>query len=73
MGVELSRRLVRVPTHPNLAGNGVYSLAGGFSRSAVLFDEPPELKHVRAKALRAIAAKKAKTVFGTTGDVRYVV
>ena len=56
-----------------LVGKGVYSLAGGFSHSAVLFDEPPELKNVRAKALRTIAAKKTKTVFGTTRDVGYVV
>ena len=66
------RRFVRVPTPllQDAGWNGASSLAGGYSHSAVLFDEQPEMKHVRAKALRSLAAKAQAVV---EGDVGYVV
>ena len=59
------------PLCKTLVGKGASSLVGAFSRSAVLFDEQPEMKNVCAKALRSLAAK-AQAVFGE-GDVGYVV
>ena len=44
---------------------------GGFSHSAVLFDEQPEMKHVRAKALRSLAAKAEAVAEGDAGYVVY--
>ena len=43
---------------------------GGFSHSAVLFDEQQEMKHVHAKTLQSLAAKAQAVV---EGDVGYVV
>ena len=54
-----------------LVGKGASFLVEAFSHSAVLFDEQPEIKNVRAKALRSLAAK-AQAVVGE-GDVGYVV
>ena len=73
MEVGLSRPFVRVPTPlcKTLAGKGASSLVGAFSHSTVLLDEQPEIKNVRAKALRSLAAK-AQAVVGE-GDVGYVV
>ena len=51
-------------------GKGASFLVGGFSHSAVLFNEQPEMKHVRAKALQSLAAKAQAVV---EGDVGYVV
>ena len=53
-----------------LVGKGASSLVGGFSHSAVLFDEQPELEHARAEALRSLAAKAQVVI---EGDVGYVV
>ena len=52
-----------------LVGKGASSLVGGFSHSAVLFGEQPEMKHVHAKTLRSLAAKAQAVV---EGDVGYV-
>ena len=57
------------PLCTTLVGKGA-SLVGGFSHSAVLFDEQPGMKHVRSKALRSLAAKAQAVV---EGDVGYVV
>ena len=60
MGVGLSRCFVKVPILP-LQDSGwegcFFSRAGLFDHLAVLFDERPEMKNVRAKALRSLAAK----------------
>ena len=53
-----------------LVEKGFSSLVGALTHPAVLFDEQPEMKNVRAKALRRLAAK-AQAVFGE-GDVGYV-
>ena len=58
------------PFCKTLVGKCASSLVGGFSHSAVFFDEQPEMKHVRAKALRSLAAKAQAVV---EGDVGYVV
>ena len=57
------------PLCKTLVGKGT-SLEGGFSHSAVLFDEQREMKHVRATALRSLAAKAQAVV---EGDVGYLV
>ena len=49
-----------------LVGRGASSLVGAFSHFTVLFDERPEMKNVRAKALRSLAAK-AQAVVGSGG------
>ena len=54
-----------------LVGKGASSRVGAFHHSGVLFDEQPEMKNVRSKALRSLAAK-AQAVVGE-GDVGYVV
>ena len=59
------------PLCKTLVGKGV-SLVGGFSRSAILFDEEPEMKHVRAKALRSLAANEQAVVEGDVGCVDLV-
>ena len=46
VGVELSRRSVRVPT-PTLVGKGACSLVGAFSNSAVLLDAEPHIDEER--------------------------
>ena len=49
---------------------GASSLVGALSHSAVLFDEQPEMKNVRAKGLRSLAAKaQADVGAGGVGDV----
>ena len=66
-GVGLSRCFVKVPPLP-LQDSGwegcFFSRGGLFSHLAVLFDERPEIKNVRAKALRSLAAK-AQAVVGS--------
>ena len=73
VGVGLSRRSVGVPT-PTLheaVWEGCFSLVGGFSHSAVLFDKQPEKRNVRPQPLRSLDAK-AQAVAGA-GDVGYEV
>ena len=49
---------------------GPSSLVGTVSHSAALFDEQPEMKNERAKALRSLAAKAQAVVgAGGVGDV----
>ena len=48
-----------------------FSRGGLLDTSAVMFDEQPETKNVRSKAVRILAAK-AQAVVGAR-DVRYVV
>ena len=59
------------PLCKTLVGKGASFFVGASSHSAVLFDEQSEMKDVRAKALRRLAAK-AQAVVGE-GDVGYVV
>ena len=73
VGVGLSRCFVKVPPLP-LQDSGwkgcSFSLRGLFSHLAVLFNERPEMKNVRAKAPRSLAAKTQAVVgSGGVGEV----
>ena len=71
MGVGRSRCFVTVSPLPlqDSGWEGCFVSRGGiFSHLAVFFDERPDMKNVRAKAPRSLAAK-AQAVVGSGGVV----